>query len=186
MSIEDEQKNDTLYFDVDEDANNQYLVLLFVKPISKDSEQTAQNQLDKYYEEKGMKMIKQKIILKKMHQPLMNFSLKCKNKDTFRPKILSVQEYNWVSVNQVYNSSYALKLLFSNPQNVENLKTIYQTQNKLINIFFNHFSIRNSLDTHFVVVKLNEINDFLQNCFYDHVEEEKVSAAVRTKFLFFL
>ena len=175
LSIEDEQKNDTLYYDVDEDSNNQYLVLLFIKPVSEDSEQSVQDQFDKYYQGKVMKMIKQKIIMKRMHQPLMNFALKCKSKDKLWLKNLSVHEYNWISVNQIYNSRYALKLLFSNSKNVENLKTIYQVQNQLINVFFNHFSIRNSLDTHFVVVKLNEINSFLQNCFYDENEEEKVS-----------
>eukprot|EP00344_Euplotes_crassus_P000466 CAMPEP_0197013244 /NCGR_PEP_ID=MMETSP1380-20130617/65685_1 /TAXON_ID=5936 /ORGANISM="Euplotes crassus, Strain CT5" /LENGTH=193 /DNA_ID=CAMNT_0042437361 /DNA_START=147 /DNA_END=725 /DNA_ORIENTATION=- len=41
------------------------------------------------------------------------------------------------------------------------LSKLYGLQNQLINILHNHYTIRNSLDTHFVVTKLDEIEEIL-------------------------
>lgn len=164
LSIDDEQKNDTLYYEVDQDSHNQYLVLLYIKSASEDPMESTQIAIEKYYANKNSMMIKQKQILRKMHQPFMNYILKIKTEKglSLSRNQLKVFEHNWVSVNQTYNTHYALKLYHSNPSNAVYIEELYRTQNKLINIFNNHYSIRNSLDTHFIVNKLNEINKFLQ------------------------
>ena len=74
-----------------------------------------------------------------------------------------MDECNWISLSDQGNIKHLIALIGPNKLILENLKTLYSVQRQLFNILNNHFSIRNSLDTQFVVGKLNEIHKILSD-----------------------
>ena len=161
FEIDDTQKNDTLYFDSEESTNNQYFVQLFIKQKAIDQLKSVADKVDSYCSNKAMKMVAHRTLLKLLPQKVKNYKLK-KNTENISSTInLSMDCFNWVCLKSDENINQIMKIVCKDSKLLTYVESIYEIQNQLMNILNNHYSIRNSLDTHFVVGKLNETNAFL-------------------------
>ena len=72
-----------------------------------------------------------------------------------------MNEYNWIGLGGNYNITQLIRESCINEYIFEAVERLYNLQNQLMNILNNHYTIRNSLDTHFVVTKIDEIEKTL-------------------------
>ena len=161
FEIDDTQKNDTLYFDSSDNANNQYFVQLFIKQKSKDQKKAVLESVNNYKSTKAMRMVAHCTLLRLLSQKVKNYKLKKNTENTSIPANLSMNGFNWICLKSEENMNQVIKIASKDPKMLMYVDKIYEIQLQLMNIMNNHFSIRNSLDTHFVVARINETSEYL-------------------------
>jgi hypothetical protein len=162
FDISDYQKNDTLYYDADESAHNQYFTMFIIKPKSDDPKASVLKRWTDYCCTKSQRIIAHSRLTRLLRLKIKNFSLKLKtNNYGSQVKDLSMQEYNWVSLSDHGDIRELIYQMGCNDELKSHIGKMYMLQRQLFNILNNHYSIRNSLDTHFVVGRLDEINRIL-------------------------
>jgi hypothetical protein len=160
--IDDKDKNDTLYFDVDEDSHNQYFVILTIKQASVNPSEAIEQKWSDYNCEKAKRIIAYCKLRKLLRLKVKNFLLKLKTEKMVNVVTdLAMEHYNWISLDDDGDIRQIINAVSQEQVTFELIDELYKNQRILMNILSNHYSIRNSLDTHFVVNKLNEVNRVL-------------------------
>lgn len=121
------------------------------------------DQYKEYCNKNSQRILAYRTLSKGLKLMVKNFSLSLKSGPKVNRDIsLSPCMFNWISLS--WNSNVSGEI-----QKIEDLygleyliDRIYNLQNQFLNILNNHYTIRNSLDTHFVVTKLDEIEKILQ------------------------
>ena len=147
FEIDDTQKNDTLYFDSSDNANNQYFVQLFIKQKSKDQKKAVLESVNNYKSTKAMRMVAHCTLLRLLSQKVKNYKLKKNTENISIPVNLSMNGFNWICLKSEENINQVIRIASKDPKMLMYVDKIYEIQLQLINIMNNHFSIRNSLDT---------------------------------------
>lgn len=162
FDIDDFQKNDTLYTDASDNANNQYFVMLFIKCHSENPQEVVKSKWEKYQNDKINKMLSHKILTKSLRLKIKNSLLTMKNNLSYKQmKSLSMNEHSWVCLSDHGNIQSLIKEASHSKDLFPVIDRLFSLQSQLFNILNNHYTIRNSLDTHFVSAKLNYIEEVL-------------------------
>ena len=153
-----------MYYDINEDAHNQYFVMLFIKPESEDPATQLEAKWSSYQSNKALKMLAHAKLTRKLRTKVKNYLLRIKtDKEREVTKELSMNEYNWLSLNDAGDTKLMIQAFSGDKQTRKVIEDLYKIQRQLMNILTNHYSIRNSLDTHFVVDKLDDVNQVLND-----------------------
>ena len=162
FDIDDSQKNEALYFDCEEGAHNQFFVMLLIKPQSEDPKTAIDKCWQDQVNQKAVRILAHQKLRKLLRLGIKNYLLNLKSEKS-KNYITSfkMEHYNWVSLFDKDDSQVAIKALYKNAETTKYLDILYSVQRQLFNILNNHYSIRNSLDTHFIMGRLNEVNQVL-------------------------
>ena len=162
FEISDYEKNDTLYLNNEEDSNDQYFVLLTLVPVDEAQDEEVDCLWTSYTSKKASKMLAHKRLVKSLRLKIKNYLLILKTKNSYsKNRNLTVNEYNWIGLGGNYYITQLIRESCINEYIFEAIERLYNLQNQLMNILNNHYTIRNSLDTHFVVTKIDEIEKTL-------------------------
>lgn len=168
LDITDEEKNDTLYYDVHADSNNQYFVnLKIVLKDNANSNQIALGQYKRHTNSKTLKIINMYRIANKFSKLIKNVKLARKTDGfynqsyrlnpgkSFRLPIVSIEWVSELLITQLSKPSEKEK-----QENGEKslTDTLHATLNKLYNIFCSHYTIKNSFDTHFIADAITRLD----------------------------
>lgn len=162
FEIEASEKNDTLYTDMREDASNQFFAMLLIKAKSEDPDKAVCEKHSEYFSSKAARILSHTTLVKSLRLSLKNFSLEIKSNRVRNNRELGMNGYTWITMSDHGNVSQLVTECCNFVPLFPIIEKLYTLKLKLLNIFFNHYTIRNSLDTHFVAAKLNLIEDNLQ------------------------
>ncbi|CAI2383785.1 unnamed protein product [Moneuplotes crassus] len=159
--IVDYEKNDTLYHEGTKD-NNQYLVMLTIREEENKTENSIDLKYSQYLHEDAQRILSTRTLIKKLKLPIKNFNLSLKSTSHIkRSDCVSPTTFNWMLLAGNVSAHEDLKAIHGSFAIEYLIDKFYNLQNQLFNILHNHYTIRNSLDTHFVVTKLDEIEKIL-------------------------
>jgi len=163
FEIDDYDKNDALYYSLDENANNQFLVMFNVKSLEGSSPETdVQEKWNQYLNGKIGKMLAYKRLVKLLKAQIQKKEVYSKLKNLSLKPHLRIDEYNWICLSEQGNFQELIKQAKINEELLEVVEGLIDLQNQFLNILNNHYTIRHSLDTHFVTSKLNKIEKILK------------------------
>jgi hypothetical protein len=173
FDITDEERNDALYYDINDDAQNQYLVYLKINHVSEDPDQAVQKRYTEYVSNKKVQIMTHKRLAKRLAQLYKNVKLAKitdsvqKNRNT-----LSLGNLMWIMTGFNQKLSYGLQLICQSEELKTVINKIENLLNQMYNVFCSHYTIRNSFDTHFVVGLIDKLNNLIMNHdLFDKVQE---------------
>ena len=131
--------------------------MLIIKSEAENPQKEVESGWQEYQEDTARKILAHRKLTRSLRLKVKNYLL---NKKTQEGNIiengLNMIEHNWMSL-----SDHIIKNLNISGDIFEVVKNIYSLQNQFFNIFNNHYTIRNSLDTHFVATKMDLIESTL-------------------------
>ena len=157
--ISDEEKNDTLFYDIHEKTINQYFIHLTIVSLNQNKQAIVASSYQKYMDLKLIKIITHNRLRKRLLKLLKNVILLRKNDNVLKQKeALSVGNIMWIVQSNTNDLTNCLKAVCQSNEFQSVLRKIESTMNKLYNIFCSSYTIKNSFDTHFIVDNISKIN----------------------------
>ena len=157
--ISDEEKNDTLYYNIHDKVVNQYFIHLTIVPVSNSKITSIAKIFQNYCDMKMIKIVTHSRIRKRLKKQMKNVALSRRNDNLLKQKeVLSIGNIMWIIQSQSTDLTNWLKAVCQNSQFQGVLKRVESTINKLYNIFCSSYTIKNSFDTHFVVDNIDKMN----------------------------
>ncbi|CAI2362242.1 unnamed protein product [Moneuplotes crassus] len=168
FQIEDYDKNDTLYHDPDNLSHNQFLVILSIVPSSENPQESVDLKWEEYTFQTASSLLAFRTLQKSLKLKVKNYLLKLKTeKAKFGQNNINMNEHNWISLNDFGPLDHLIHQCSTSKILRNAIEEATSVQNKLYNIFLNHYTIQTSSDTHFIASKLSQIEEEMLNARID-------------------
>uniref|UniRef100_A0A7S3NYP2 Uncharacterized protein n=1 Tax=Euplotes crassus TaxID=5936 RepID=A0A7S3NYP2_EUPCR len=161
FEIEAPDKNYTLYNDISENANNQFFAILKITPKSASPDEVVEANYREYYCSKASMILSHRTLVHSLRLKIKNCILQINSAKHISRRPLKMNEFVWISMSDHGDTRKIATECYRNADFYPAVEKLYTLKLELFNIFFNHYTIRNSLDTHFIAAKLNFIEDTL-------------------------